>query len=146
MENERNARYGIALLRVIVGIVFVMHGGMKLFSFGIDGTAGFFASAGIPFAYANAVMVTALELVGGAMLVAGLFTRYLTPLLAATMVVAIAAVHGSKGFFLPDGYEYALVMLVASVSLFLTGPGALALDHVVARGRRPHAPAVARAA
>lgn len=137
MSTQRNAQaqYGITLLRVMIGIIFVMHGGMKLFVMGLDGTAGFFGQIGIPFAYANAVLVTFVELVGGALLVAGLFTRFVTPLIAATMVVAIATVHGSKGFFLPEGYEFALTMLVANVSLFLTGSGALALDNVIGRER-----------
>lgn len=139
MSTQRNdqAQYGITLLRVMVGIIFVMHGGMKLFGMGLDATAGFFGQIGIPFPYANAVFVTFLELVGGALLVAGLFTRYVAPLLAATMVVAIATVHGPKGFFLPEGYEFALSLLVANVSLFLTGSGALALDNAIGRERRP---------
>lgn len=135
MNTQNNARYGIALLRVMTGIIFMMHGGMKLFVMGLDATAGFFGQIGIPFAYANAVLVTGVELVGGALLVAGLFTRYVTPLIAATMVVAIATVHGSKGFFLPDGYEFALSLLVSNVALFLTGSGALALDNVIGRER-----------
>lgn len=140
MQSNRNAQYGITLLRVMVGIIFVMHGGMKLFGMGFDGVAGFFGSLGIPFPYANAVFVTLLELVGGAMLVAGLFTRWVSPLLAATMVVAIATVHGPKGFFLPDGYEFALLLLVINATLFLTGSGALALDNLIGR-ERPQAPA-----
>lgn len=137
MNTQANARaqYGITLLRVIVGLVFVMHGGQKLFVMGIDGVGGFFGQIGIPFAYASALLVTAVELLGGALLIAGLFTRFVTPLLAATMVGAIATVHGSKGFFLPEGYEFALTLLVSSAALFLTGSGALALDNVFGRDR-----------
>jgi putative oxidoreductase len=140
MQSNRNAQYGITLLRVMVGIIFVMHGGMKLFGMGFEGVAGFFGSLGIPFPYANAVFVTLLEVVGGAMLVAGLFTRWVSPLLAVTMVVAIATVHGPKGFFLPDGYEFALLLLVTNATLFLTGSGALALDNLIGRAW-PQAPA-----
>lgn len=142
--NDRNAQYGIALMRVMVGIIFVMHGGLKLFGMGFEGVAGFFGSLGIPFPYANAVFVTLLELIGGAMLVAGLFTRYVAPLLAATMVVAIATVHGPKGFFLPDGYEFSLLLLAVNATLFLTGSGALALDNVMGRERRPATASPAR--
>jgi putative oxidoreductase len=145
MNTTQNARaqYGITLLRVMVGIIFIMHGGMKLFGMGVDATAGFFGQIGIPLAYASAVLVIAVELVGGAFLVAGLLTRFVTPLTAATMVGAIVTVHGSKGFFLPDGYEFALLLLVASVALFLTGSGALALDNVLARRGRRAEPALA---
>lgn len=139
MNTQANtqAQYGITLLRVMVGLIFVMHGGQKLFVMGVDGVAGFFGQIGIPFAYASAVLVIAVELLGGALLMAGLFTRYVTPLIAATMIGAIATVHGSKGFFLPDGYEFALTLLVASAALFLTGSGALALDNVLGRQRGP---------
>jgi putative oxidoreductase len=140
MNTQANAQaqYGITLLRVVVGLIFVMHGGQKVFVMGIDGVAGFFGSIGIPFAYVSAVLVTVVELLGGALLMAGLFTRFVTPLLAITMVGAIATVHGSKGFFLPEGYEFALTLLVSSAALFLTGSGALALDSVF--GRPPAAP------
>ncbi len=48
------------------------------------------------------------------------------------MGVAIAKVHGPKGFFVQDGgYEYNLVLIVAAVALALTGPGALSLDHLL---------------
>ena len=137
MNTQANtqAQYGITLLRVMVGLIFVMHGGQKLFVMGVDGVAGFFGQIGIPFAYASALLVTAVELLGGALLMAGLFTRFVTPLIAATMIGAIATVHGSKGFFLPEGYEFALTLLVASATLFLTGSGALALDNVLGRDR-----------
>lgn len=139
MNTQANtqAQYGITLLRVIVGLVFVMHGGQKLFVMGMDGLAGFFGSVGIPFAYASAVLVTAVELLGGALLIAGLFTRFVTPLIAATMVGAIVTVHGAKGFFLPEGYEFALTLLAANAALFLTGSGALALDNLLGRERAP---------
>ncbi len=144
MQSNRNAQYGITLLRVMVGIIFVMHGGMKLFGMGFDTVAGFFGSLGIPFPYLSAVLVTLVELVGGAMLVAGLFTRGVAPLLAATMVGAIVTVHGSKGFFLPDGYEFALLLLVLNATLYLTGSGALALDNVIGREKARPATADAR--
>jgi len=142
MNTQANtqAQYGITLLRVIVGLVFVMHGGQKLFVMGMDGLAGFFGSIGIPFAYASALLVTAVELLGGALLIAGLFTRFVTPLIAATMVGAIATVHGSKGFFLPEGYEFVLTLLAANAALFLTGSGALALDNLLGRERTAAVP------
>jgi putative oxidoreductase len=145
-QTNAQAQFGITLLRVMVGLVFVMHGGQKLFVMGMDGLAGFFGSVGIPFAYASALLVTAVELLGGALLMAGLFTRFVTPLIAATMVGAIATVHGSKGFFLPEGYEFALTLLVANAALFLTGSGALALDNLLGRERTVAVPRPAPAA
>jgi putative oxidoreductase len=136
---QRNA-FGTTLLRVVVGSVFVAHGAQKLFQFTPAGLAGFFESVGIPFAVFNAYFVIAIELLGGLAMIAGLGTRIVAVLLAAVMAVAFATVHAAHGFFLPDGYEYVLVLLAASVTLAIQGPGVLAVDHALwARAVRPAA-------
>jgi putative oxidoreductase len=135
--------YGIAALRVMVGVVFLAHGLQKLLMFGIGGTAGFFAHAGIPLPMLSAVLSIGAEFLGGLALILGLFTRPAASVLAFNMLVAVVAVHLKGGFFLPAGFEYALTMLVANVALVLTGAGAFALDHVVQPALHPwrHAPA-----
>ena len=62
---------GIALLRIVVGIVFVMHGQQKLFEMGVGGVGGFFASLGVPAPQLAAVVVSLLETVGGVALILG---------------------------------------------------------------------------
>ena len=57
--------WGIALLRIVVGIVFVMHGQQKLFEMGVGGVGGFFASLGVPAPQLAAVVVSLLETAGG---------------------------------------------------------------------------------
>ena len=123
--------WGIAVLRLAIGIVFIAHGGMKLFSFGLDGTAQFFGSIGIPFPYPNAVLATFTELLGGIALVLGLFTRLWSIPLGFTMIVAFATVHGKNGFFLPDGYEFVFTLFAALIALGLNGSGALSLDRLI---------------
>ena len=133
--NQTNASaYGLTLLRIVVGIVFVMHGGQKLFVYGLEGTAGFMSQTGLPFPMLSAIAAITAEFVGGLFLVAGAFTRWVTPPLAFTMVVAAVTVH-LKGFFLPAGFEYTLVLFAASVALGLAGPGAFAVDNILARRR-----------
>jgi putative oxidoreductase len=132
MNSIERPSWGIALLRVIVGIVFLMHGGQKLFVFGIHGFAGFLAHAGLPAFLAP--IVIAIELLGGAMLILGIGTRVAAVAIAADMLGAILGVHLKNGFFLPTGFEYALTMLIANVALILTGPGKASLDGL--RGRR----------
>lgn len=133
--TDTRRAWGTALLRVAVGIIFVAHGAQKLFEFGPDGLAGFFASVGIPFAAFNAYFIITLELLGGIAMIAGLGTRILGALFAAVMVVAFATVHGAHGFYLPDGYEFVMLVFAASVALVLQGAGAFAVDNVLA-GRR----------
>jgi putative oxidoreductase len=133
-ENALQA-WGTTLLRVAVGLIFAAHGAQKLFVMGPDGLAGFFGSLGIPFAALNAYFVIGVELIGGIAMVAGLGTRAVATLFAAIMLAAIATVHGAQGFFLPNGYEFTLALLAASLTLTLQGAGAFALDDLFA-GRK----------
>ena len=67
--------WGLAILRVVVGFTFFMHGWQKLFVFGHAGVTGFMTQLGIPFPAVSAVLVTAVELAGGLALLFGAFTR-----------------------------------------------------------------------
>ena len=121
------AGFGLLTLRVVVGLVFIMHGSQKLFVKGLPSVAGFLGTVGITPPAFWAFILTAAELVGGVALIAGAVTRFAAVSLSITMVVAIASVLWVKGFFLP-GYEYALTLLAASIALALTGPGRYAID------------------
>jgi putative oxidoreductase len=126
MSNGSGLRsWGNALLRIVVGVVFVMHGWQKL-SQGFHNVGGFLGSLGIPYPTMAAVLVTALELLGGIALIVGLFTRTVAMLLAVEMLVAIVVYHIKKGFFLP-GVEFVLTLLAANLSLLLGGAGALSV-------------------
>lgn len=126
--RTRIQQFGLTLLRVTVGTVFLVHGAQKLFSFGLEGVTGAFEGMGIPLPALAAAFATGVELLGGLALILGLFTRIAAPLLAINMLGALLFVHIGAGFFLPEGYEFVLTLLAASVALTLTGPGALALD------------------
>jgi putative oxidoreductase len=126
---------GTTLLRLIVGVTFAAHGAMKLFGFGIAGTAGFLGTLGVPMPAVMAPVLIATELGGGVLLVLGLLTRYVSIPLMVTMVVAIATVHLQHGFFMPQGYEFALLLGVATLTLALQGSGAFALDNVIGSRR-----------
>lgn len=125
--------WGITLVRVMVGIVFLVHGLQKLFVSGIGGTAGFFESLAIPLPMVAAVVVTLVEIICGAALILGLATRWAAIPLAIDMLVAILLVHLPNGFIaVPNGgYEFALLLLVSNVSLVMAGAGALALDNLL---------------
>ena len=124
----RWAPWGLTILRIAVGMTFIMHGYQKLFVYGFGGVGKSFASLAIPLPEIAAVVVTLVEFVGGMLLVLGLFTPYAALLLACTMAVAVLHVHLRAGFFLPNGYEFALNLLAALIALILAGPGAAALD------------------
>lgn len=127
--------WGITVLRVVVGIVFLVHGGQKLFVFGFSGVANFLGQVGIPAPMLAAVVVTGVEFLGGLVLLLGMFARWAAIPLAINMLVAILTVHLKAGFFLPNGYEFALTLLAANVALALLGSGEASVERVLERRR-----------
>lgn len=130
MHNSKTFQdWGILILRVVVGLVFMVHGGQKLFLMGIGGTAGFFGSLGVPLPQIAALLVIAVELVGGLALLVGIGTRYVAALLAADMLVAMATVHLPNGFFVDGGgVEFVLTLFAVTLFFALSGAGPLAVD------------------
>lgn len=131
--SERQLHAGLLISRVIAGTIFMAHGGQKLLVFGLDNLGSYFAEAGIPLAAVSAVLVTFMELLGGAALIAGALTRLAALGLSITMLGAIGFVHLGNGFFLPEGIEFALTMLGFAATLMFTGAGGWSVDAILAR-------------
>lgn len=132
-----NTDAGLLLLRLALGIVFVMHGWQKAAEFGLSGLSGSLASLGIPFPGVNAALLIATELGGGLAMLAGVVARVAGVLLAFAMAVATITVHLPNGFFLPAGYEFTLTLFFASLAIAAAGAGAYSVDALlVGRHRR----------
>jgi putative oxidoreductase len=126
-------RFGIAILRAVVGGLFIGHGLQKLTGafggYGLEGTAGGFEQLGLRPGKVHATAAGVAEAGGGALLVAGLATPLAASALTGTMTVAIHKVHLSKGPWASNGgYEYNAVLMAALFAITAEGPGALALD------------------
>jgi putative oxidoreductase len=126
--STSSAAYGAALLRVSLGALFLAHGLLKIFVFTLPGTVQFFASLGYPAPLAYAVV--GLELAGGALLIAGLFTRVVSVALIPVLLGALI-VHAQNGwvFSAPKGgWEFPALWVVLMIVQALLGPGAFALS------------------
>ena len=118
---------GAFFIRLALGLVFINAGWMKIT--GMEGTVGFFAMMNFP-AW-TAYFVAYAEFIGGILLLLGLFTRYVGIVLAVIMLVA-TKIHFAKGFSLANGgYEYVLVLFLASLALVTMGSGKYSLAHLI---------------
>ena len=116
-------------LRIAVGLILFVHGYQKL-GMGVEGVSGFLASLGFPMAGVFAVILIAVEVLGGIALIVGAWTRLAAFLASIVAVVALFTVHFSKGFLVSNGgYEFILLILAVSVSLLIIGAGKFSVDH-----------------
>lgn len=132
-SGARFAKWGMLPLRIAVGLVFLMHGAQKLFVFGLGGTADIMGKLGLPLPVLCAMIVIAVELLGGLAILLGVFTRVAGALLAFEMLIAIIVARLSGGFFAPYGYEFELTLLAASLTFALNGPGQMSLEETLRR-------------
>src|SRR5947209_13122296 len=127
-------KFGLTLLRTIVGALFVGHGTQKLFGWcgghGPDGTGQFFESLGLRPGRKHAMAAGAAEAGGGALITLGLLTPAAAAAIIGTMFTAIRTVHIKNGPWATNGgYEYNLALIAAMVALADLGPGHISLDH-----------------
>jgi putative oxidoreductase len=128
--------YGLLLVRLVVGLLFAAHGAQKAFGAfggpGMAGATGFVASLGFrnPKIWAYQLMLA--ELLGGLAFALGFLTPLAALALVIDMIVAIALVKWSGGFFSGNGgYEFELVLLAVPVAIVATGPGRFSLDRAL---------------
>ncbi len=124
-------------VRLMLGVIFFVHGAQKLLGwFGGDGLTNTAQLFGTEFGLHPGWLWTALaavaEFFGALSVCTGLLTRGGAGALACVMATAILKVHG-HAFFNPDGVEYPLALLGASLVLLIYGGGRLSVDHVMLR-------------
>jgi putative oxidoreductase len=122
------ASLGLLFIRLVFGLTFAAHGTQKLFGwfggYGITGTAGWLESIGLKPGKFHAVVAGLGELVGGLLLALGLWLPVAAFLITVSMLVAIAKVHGPKGYWATaGGFEYNLAIIAVAIGLALSGPG-----------------------
>ncbi len=130
--NATGTDLGLLVLRVVTGLVFFIHGWQKLVDNGLAATEAGFEFMGAPLPALTSVLVTFIELIGGAALIVGAFTRLAALLLAIDMLGAIFIFHIDFGFFVENGgVELVLVLAAATLALIFTGGGRYSADEAL---------------
>lgn len=119
-----NEKIGKLILRVVLGLVVLLHGIGKLRG-GIDGITGMLVAHGLPAALAYGVYVG--EVLAPVMVILGLYARVGGFLIAGNMLVALYLVHRAELIALgPQGgwaIELQVLILAAALGVMLFGPG-----------------------
>ncbi len=139
MKNEMitkvlSSKSGIStlILRVPLGLILAAHGSQKLFSwfggYGLEGTGQWMANIGFEPGYVMALLAGSGEFFGGLALLFGFLTRPAALVVTFTMAMAMSVHIGNGLFVANNGYEYALLLTVAALSLVFQGAGRYSMD------------------
>jgi putative oxidoreductase len=130
--------WGTTLIRLIVGVVFVMHGYLALVVLGPQTVAGYVSRMGYPSSPGTVLAwyLIVAHLGGGVLIIIGLWTRWAALANIPPMASAVLLLHFNQGFFMKvvegrnvaGGYEFSLTVLVATTALVLLGSGAASVD------------------
>jgi putative oxidoreductase len=133
--------FGATILRVMLGVVYIAHAYHAYFDVTPDAMAAMITKdLGLPFPDALVFYLLTAQLMGGIMFVLGFFTRWAALVNVPVMLVVVLILQLNEGFFLRAvmteaargktlvvGYEYALVVLIATIAQFFLGGGTWAL-------------------
>jgi putative oxidoreductase len=143
MAMTHGAAWGALVLRVVLGIILVMHGYAAFSLIGPRGVAGYIVRMGFPpwVAAPLSWYLIIVHAVGGALLIVGLWTRGAAVLNIPIMLCAVALIHWPQGFLMKGvvvdaaagravtaGYEFALLVLGCTIAVALLGAGPYSLD------------------
>lgn len=120
------ADWGITILRIILGVIFVKHGWPKIKS--LKDTAKAFSEMGFKPGIFWGTVVALLEFVGGWFLIFGLLTQLVSLLLVLQFLVILFTLKRKAAF---KDYEFDLLILAVSLALLVLGGGNLSLDSVL---------------
>ena len=131
-ESWRDIAY--TLVRVIVGFDLLMHGWLKVGTYGVAGVSGFMAKAGLEPATAFAIAAMFLETAGAICIILGLFTRFFAAALAIELLIGLLAVHLKSGFDVSKGgFEYILLLGIVMFAIAIRGGGPYSADRMIGK-------------
>jgi putative oxidoreductase len=128
-----DGRWGITAVRIVFAAIVLVAGYRKMFVNGMPAVVANFTKYGLPAPAVLAYYIVILELVGGLLLLAGLFGRWLGLLYTGEFVVAAFQVKfPAEGW---QGGRLDLLLIACAILFFLAGPGRAALDELWERKR-----------
>src|SRR5579864_9664816 len=138
-----NNDFVLTILRLVLGVIFLCHGGQKVLGWFGGTTLGvsmnmFTQGMHIPSPFAFLAIMA--EFAGGIGLIVGFLGRIAAFGIISNMVVAVAMVHGKFGLFMNwfgnqqgEGYEYHLLAIAIGLAILVKGSGALSIDRALTR-------------
>lgn len=125
--DDRLAPYGVFVLRIGLGAMWIAHALLKFFVFTIPGLATWLGTQGLPAIFAWPLFI--MELAGGIAILLGIYGRYVS-LLLIPILLGASWIHLSNGWVFSNqggGWEYPVFLVFASLAYGLMGDGAFAL-------------------
>jgi putative oxidoreductase len=123
IENLFKPTYSIAALRMMMGIIFILHAGVRVYNNTLPGFGEFLESKGFLFGFYMAWAVTLFELVGGVLMFLRYFVRVFCVGEIIILITGIVTVHAENGWFVvgrtQNGVEYSIVLITILTAIFI---------------------------
>src|SRR5262245_10612795 len=130
-------QYAEPILRIALGAILIPHGMQKLFGafggMGFAGNAALFDRIGFTPGIFWGTLVGCTELIGGTLLVLGLFTRFAAAAVVIFMIMGVKFTSAKGFFWTQGGSEYALLIGFCALFFLIRGGGAWSLDRAIGR-------------
>ncbi|WP_016934026.1 DoxX family protein [Rhodococcus sp. R1101] len=125
---------GILIARLVIGVIFLVHGLQKFGTWGYEGTKAGFEGMGAPAPAISAFVATWIEILGGLALILGVLVPLFGVLLFLLMLGAFFIVHVENGIYASDGgFELVAALGAGALLLAAVGSGAFGVDRLLAR-------------
>jgi len=123
IDNLFKPTYSIAALRMMMGVVFLLHAGVRIYNNMLPGFGDFLQGKGFPFGFYLAWAVTLFELAGGILMFLRFFVKIFCIGEMIILITGIITVHSENGWFVVgrslNGVEYSVVLITILTAIFL---------------------------
>ncbi len=123
IDNLFRPNYSIAALRMMMGVIFILHAAVRIYNNTLPGFGEFLNSKGFPFGFYLAWAVTLFELIGGVLMFLRYYVRFFCMGEIIILITGIVTVHAENGWFVVgrtlNGIEYSIVLITVLTAIFI---------------------------